>query len=207
MLAMKNKNGMVEGSIPGLADMARLSVEDTVAALEILRGPDPYSRTKEFEGRRIEDVEGGWCVLNHEKWRQKMNADERREYLKIKQREHREKVNKASTSVNTRKQKSTLSTHTDAYTDTDADITSANADVGAKGSHPASKSDSDWLSELSKDKTYSGIDVSREHGKMLNWCRTNQKQPTRRRFVNWLNRTDKPMTGNNGHTKPKYEVI
>ena len=71
----------------------------------------------EHDGRRIEDVDGGWLVLNHDKWRAKMNMDERREYLRVKQQEHRARVNK---SVNIRKQKSTPSTHTysDAYTDT-----------------------------------------------------------------------------------------
>lgn len=111
MLALKNKSGIVEGSVPGLADMARLNLADTVEALKTLSEPDEYSRTKEFEGRRIQEIEGGWLVLNHEKWRKKMSADERRDYLRIKQREHRERVNK---SVNKRGQSSTLSTHTEA---------------------------------------------------------------------------------------------
>jgi hypothetical protein len=114
MLALKNKDGIVEGSVPGLADLARLSIEDTEKALHSLRSPDKYSRTKEFEGRRIQDIEGGWLVLNHEKWRKKMSADERREYLKIKQREHRNRVRETVNSpVNTRIHKSTESTHTD----------------------------------------------------------------------------------------------
>ncbi len=113
MLALKDKNGLVEGSVPGLADMARLTIDETVAALEKLRSPDPYSRTQEREGRRIDDVEGGWVVINHRKYRDKMNADERREYLRVKQAEHRAKV---STPVNKRKQTSTPSTHADADT-------------------------------------------------------------------------------------------
>ncbi len=115
MLALKNRDGFVEGSIPGLADMARLSLEDTLKALETLRSHDPYSRTKEHDGRRIEDVEGGWRVLNHDKYRDKMNADERREYFRVKQRESRAK---RQTPVNKRQQKSKPSTHTDADTDT-----------------------------------------------------------------------------------------
>ena len=118
MLALKNKSGIVEGSVPGLADMARLSLNDTLEALKTLSSPDEYSRTQEHEGRRIEAIDGGWLVLNHEKWRNKMTADERRDYLKIKQREHRERVNK---SVNKCKQLSTLSTHTDKDTDTYAE--------------------------------------------------------------------------------------
>src|SRR6478609_157817 len=81
MLALKNKNGIVEGSIPGLADMARLSLNETIKALKVLSDPDEYSRTQDHEGRRIQAIDGGWIVLNHDKWRDKMNADERREYL------------------------------------------------------------------------------------------------------------------------------
>ncbi len=114
MLALKDKNGNVEGSVPGLADMARLTIEETLEALEKLRSPDPHSRTKENEGRRIEDIDGGWVVLNHQKYRDKMNADERREYLRVKQVEHRAKV---STLVNKRQLLSTPSTHADADAD------------------------------------------------------------------------------------------
>jgi hypothetical protein len=96
--------------------MARLSVDETVAGLEVLRAPDPYSRTKEYEGRRIEDVDGGWIVLNHAKWRAKMSLDERREYLAIKQRESRARRSKCQQNVNKRQQMSTLSTDTDTDT-------------------------------------------------------------------------------------------
>ena len=36
MLAMADKNGIVEGSVPGLADFARVSVTGTRAAIEKL---------------------------------------------------------------------------------------------------------------------------------------------------------------------------
>jgi hypothetical protein len=50
--------------------------------------------------------------------------------------------------------------------------------------------DSEWLARLAHDKTYAGIDVHREFGKMANYCRENRKLPTRRRFVAWLNRIE-----------------
>lgn len=76
-------------------------------------------------------------------------------------------------------------------------------DVGANGSRTPSLTDSEWLEMLAKDATYEGIDVTREHGKMLNWCSANGKSPTRRRFTNWLNRADRPMKGQNGtHQRP-----
>jgi hypothetical protein len=39
------------------------------SALQVLESPDPNSKTKTFNGRRIERVEGGWMILNHEEYR------------------------------------------------------------------------------------------------------------------------------------------
>jgi hypothetical protein len=55
--------------------------------------------------------------------------------------------------------------------------------------------DDEWLELLSKDPTYAGIDVKREFGKMANWCNVKRKRATRQRFINWLNRAEKPMAG------------
>lgn len=115
MLAMADKYGIVEGSVPGLADFARVPVEACRMALNELQQPDEDSRSKEQEGRRIEAVEGGWRLINHPKYRAKMNADERREYLRIKQREYRQKPStrrkQKSTTVNNGNGSSTLLTH------------------------------------------------------------------------------------------------
>lgn len=69
MLAMADQHGRVWASIPGLANMARVTLERCEEAIEALKGPDKYSRTKTFEGRRIEEIEGGWRLLNHAKYR------------------------------------------------------------------------------------------------------------------------------------------
>ena len=91
LLAMADKDGVAEASIPGLADFARIPVEDTREALKRLMAPDKDSRSKEYEGRRIEETDGGWILLNHAKYRAKMGADERREYNRIKQSQYRER--------------------------------------------------------------------------------------------------------------------
>lgn len=103
MLALKDKWGIVGATVPGLAHLARVDVEVCRRAVDKFLGPDPDSRTPDNEGRRIEVVEGGWRILNHEKYRRLMSADERREYLAQKQREHRARQQ----SVNTSKQPST----------------------------------------------------------------------------------------------------
>src|SRR5687768_5506548 len=78
MLAVADKDGVCEASVPGLADLARIPLQQCEDALKRLAAPDPYSRTSEHEGRRIEPIEGGWLLLNHAKHREKMNTEERR---------------------------------------------------------------------------------------------------------------------------------
>jgi hypothetical protein len=90
LLALTDKNGVVEASIPGLADLARVSLEDCERALANLHKPDKYSRSKDHDGRRIETVDGGWLVLNRAKYRDKMSADDRRERDRDRQRRHRQ---------------------------------------------------------------------------------------------------------------------
>jgi len=61
--------------MPGLANAARVTVEECEKAVAILEAPDKYSRTREFEGRRIAKVPDGWFVLNHEKFRDKLSGN------------------------------------------------------------------------------------------------------------------------------------
>ena len=92
MLALSDSYGIVEGSIPGLADMARVSIQEVEAALDKFRSPDPYSRSKEYDGRRIQDNEGGWLVLNYGKHRGYLTGDDKRAADRIRQQVHRERV-------------------------------------------------------------------------------------------------------------------
>jgi hypothetical protein len=57
----------------------------------------------------------------------------------------------------------------------------------------AGQSDAEWLESLKSNPAYRGIDVAREHAKALVWAAENKKQMSRRRFVNWLNRAERPM--------------
>lgn len=79
MLAMADQHGEVQASVPGLAKMASVPLEATEAALAKLSAPDAYSRTKDFDGRRIQAIDGGWLILNHAKYRAKSDVDDRRE--------------------------------------------------------------------------------------------------------------------------------
>jgi len=131
LLAIKNRHGQVAGSVPGLAALANVSIEDCREALTKLSSPDPDSRTKDFEGRRIEVIEGGWQVLNHGKYREAMSTDERRAYQAQWQKKYRQrkKAAKTSTSLTNSVDSSTSTfTHTDTDTDADADAVPLNGD-------------------------------------------------------------------------------
>jgi uncharacterized phage protein (TIGR02220 family) len=71
LLAMADSDGLVEASIMGVSDRARVSLEETEKAIEKFLAPDPYSTNPANDGRRIERVVGGFNILNYEIYRQK----------------------------------------------------------------------------------------------------------------------------------------
>lgn len=91
ILAKKDRHGVVLSSVPGLAKTAGVTIKEAEAALVVLMSPDPYSRTKTHEGRRVEEVDGGWYVINHGKYREKESAEDRKEQAKIRQQRFRDK--------------------------------------------------------------------------------------------------------------------
>jgi hypothetical protein len=68
---------------------------------------------------------------------------------------------------------------------------------------PAPTSDEDFIASLEANEAYRGLDIRREFVRMKTWCGVNNKQPTRRRFINWLNRADKPMGGSSFQSSPQ----
>ena len=86
MLALADKNGEVAATVPGLADMARVSSEECEIALKTFLTPDPDSRSKDSDGRRIEEIEGGWEIINHAKYRKMTDLDDMREKNAARQR-------------------------------------------------------------------------------------------------------------------------
>ena len=59
-------------------------------------------------------------------------------------------------------------------------------------------SDEDWMQSLKTTEAYDHINVSSEYSKMMVWCQNKNKQPTRTRFINWLNRIEKPLKASAG---------
>ncbi len=89
MLALADRQGEVGASIPGLARAANVTIEECEIAIKAFIAPDGYSRTKDHDGRRIIEVEGGWRLLNYAKYREAMRSMDRTEYLRQKQAESR----------------------------------------------------------------------------------------------------------------------
>lgn len=91
MLAMSDKHGHVQASIPGLAKIAAVTLEETERAINLFLSPDKYSRTKDHEGRRIQEMDGGWLLINHGKYRDELDAEMRRENNRNYKRDERQR--------------------------------------------------------------------------------------------------------------------
>jgi len=133
MLAMCDRTGEVHASVPGLAKRAGVTLQQCNAALACLESPDEYSRTKSHDGRRIREIDGGWELLNHAKYRALLSAEERREYNKNKQAQYRaekaerekcKNVNDMSMTVNDNVSNAHI-TDAEAEEDTNKDIKTA----------------------------------------------------------------------------------
>ncbi len=89
MLAKADQEGIVGSTIPGLAHLAGISVEDCKAGIGKFLSPDEYSRTQESEGRRIEAIDGGWLLLNYTKYREIASKSHQREMARERVARHR----------------------------------------------------------------------------------------------------------------------
>jgi hypothetical protein len=107
MLASADARGHVSGSIPGMAAIARMSVEEAKNSIRSLCQPDPYSRSSENDGRRLIEIEGGWLITNYAKYRLGRNPEKRREQNRKAQEKFRRKpkVSQNKQEVSKRKQK------------------------------------------------------------------------------------------------------
>lgn len=119
ILANCNRDGSVEIN-PRLAAVQLGGTDEMVdQALAYLCAPDPTSRSPDEEGRRLVS-EGPFLyrVVNYLQYRKIRDADERREYLRIKQQESR--ARRAGGSVDGQ-QPSTMSTHVEGEAEAEGD--------------------------------------------------------------------------------------
>jgi hypothetical protein len=75
LIAAMDRHGIAEfACAENLALRARVDLEATKKAIEAFESPDPYGPNQENEGRRIERIDGGWLILNAEKYRKLVSA-------------------------------------------------------------------------------------------------------------------------------------
>lgn len=104
LLVKAGPDGIARITAPALGLLCRV---DTARAQQILtqfEAPDTDSRTQDAQGARILRVDGGYLILNYEKYRAKRDEGARREYMRGYMRNYR--VNNVSTGkqdVNTSK--------------------------------------------------------------------------------------------------------
>lgn len=127
LLARADQNGYVGASMPGLAGLARVSLEACIEAIRTLESPDEWSRTKEHDGRRIAPADGGWVLLNHAKYREKQSADDRRE---------RSRVAMAALRAKRRENKSTKDNTLAIVNGSESKLMQAEAEAEAKNTEP-----------------------------------------------------------------------
>ena len=126
MLAMSDRNGDVFASVPGLAKRAGVTMQECETAITAFLSPDAYSRTKDHEGRRIAEIDGGWTLLNHAKYRALLSAEERKEYNRRKQAERRGKLKNQTLSMTCQTMSNNVSkvSHTEAEAEAEAEAKS-----------------------------------------------------------------------------------
>jgi hypothetical protein len=127
LLAMCDRHGEVYGTRPGIEHIANIQWnpdEGDQDPFDILMAPDTDSsdllRNPENEGRRIEEIPGGFRLLNFDYYRSLRNDDDRREQNRLAQERYRNKHSKPpSASVSHGKP---LKAHADADADADAEV-------------------------------------------------------------------------------------
>jgi hypothetical protein len=92
MLALADADGQVDASLPGLARAANVTLQECEIAVKKFSEPDPYSRTTDYEGRRLCAVDGGWLLLNYAKYRQTRDPVARKEQNREAAQKHRDKI-------------------------------------------------------------------------------------------------------------------
>ncbi len=87
MICLADKDGNVDMPAEILARRTTFPLEVVLRGLEALSAPDPASRSKECEGRRIvlidPDRPWGWHLVNYQHYAKIRSQEERREYFRL----------------------------------------------------------------------------------------------------------------------------
>ena len=70
LLATCGSDGMSKSSEVFLSSICRISIDDVLKSVKKLQAPDELSRSKNDQGRRIERIDGGFRIINYQKYRE-----------------------------------------------------------------------------------------------------------------------------------------
>jgi hypothetical protein len=182
MLALSDRDGYIRGSSGWLADKAQVSKEECEIALNKFLNPDATSRTPDHDGRRIEQLEDGWLVLNYLTFRDRLSDDHKAILSRERVRKHREQWNAL---------RNAPSVTSSIPASASASVSDSAKKGGAGGK--VKLTDAEFLDHIRK--TYTWLCLDTELAKMDTWLLTQggRRQKTRRFIVNWLNRVEKPL--------------
>lgn len=174
MLALANSHGQIISTVSALSRIANVPPETCQKAINTFCSPDQDSRTKTDEGRRLRVIDGGWELVNYELYKQMMSEEDRKDYQRKYQQKHRTNKNHHLSNSS-----SFVINPTQGEGEREAEA-EAEEGEGANESQPTLglETDQEFFSGLVKNSAYSGMDVPREHAKMVNWCKVNHKNPS-----------------------------
>ena len=184
LLALVDSHGFVSGSIVGLAHTANVTLAEAQEAILKFSSPDTHSTTKDNEGRRVREEDGGWIVLNYLKIRSEKAAESKREYQRDWVNKKRSSISQKSTLID----KSTMSRQTETETETETDK--------REKSPPVRPSVEDFLKTLKENPAYKHINLEVELGKMRAWLalpKNTARKLTRQFILNWINKIENPL--------------
>jgi hypothetical protein len=104
LLSLCDRDGTIDMTPEAIAGHTGWPLDLIRTGIAELAAPDPRSRTKGHEGRRIlpldEHRDWGWRITNYQKYRDEMRSAERREYLRQAKQAERAKKSTPVNSVN-----------------------------------------------------------------------------------------------------------
>jgi len=153
MIVLCDSDGVVDITPHAIAARTGIPIEHIEAGLRVLENPDPYSRTPDNEGKRIELLDDhrpwGWKIVNHSKYKYLLSREDKKTKDRARIAEKRARVAKKQELEATknagvarcRKVSQGVAdvAHTDTDTDTDTENTTTTEAEENKTAPPARK--------------------------------------------------------------------
>lgn len=176
------RNGSVELNATIIGTVIGMAPGDVAATIDGLCAPDPRSRNKAHDGRRlIQEGEYLYTVTGYPAYSKIQDENARREYFKVKKRESRARV-KESKTVKDKSTKSNVSTHSEADSDAEAGVDSSSMSTSQTNLAPPPKPAAAPRRPASPDPTEILIeDVDEDLRPFPRWWKIDAVHPFQRR--------------------------